>query len=350
MRPFLARWSAARTPASVAIVPNARHAPRPPANPLVVAVAYDGLCTFEFGCAVEVFGLPRPEMGEGWYRFAVAAAEPGPLRAAGGVMVGVDSGLDLLAHAGTVVVPGWRGADAPVPEGLCAALCGAHAAGARILSLCSGAFVLAAAGLLDGKRATTHWRYFDALAAQYPALTLVPDVLYVDEGSVLTAAGSAAGLDLCLHLIRRDWGPRAANQVARRLVVPPHRDGGQAQYVERPVPRERAGGSRLAGLLDRVRAGLDQDWPVLRLAAEAAVSPRVLHRRFREATGLSPGAWLAAERLALARELLEGSATPVEDVAAACGFATAAILRAHFRAALGTSPAAYRSRFTASGG
>lgn len=318
----------------------------PGGNPLVVAVAYDGLCTFEFGCAVEVFGLPRPEMGPGWYRFAVAAAEPGPLRAAGGITVGVDGGLDLLAQAGTVVVPGWRGAaDAPVPESLCAALRGAHAAGARVLSLCSGAFVLAAAGLLEGKRATTHWRYFDALAARHPGLTLVPDVLYVDEGSVLTAAGSAAGLDLCLHLVRRDWGPRVANGVARRLVVPPHREGGQAQYVERPVPRERAGGSRLAGVLDRVRAGLDEDWPIERLAAEAAVSPRALHRRFRDATGLSPGAWLTAERLARARELLEGSHMPIEDVAAACGFGTAATLRHHFRTQLGTSPAAYRARF-----
>ena len=216
-----------------------------------------------------------------------------------------------------------------------------------MLSLCSGAFVLAAAGLLDGKRATTHWRYFDALAARHPGLTLVPDVLYVDEGSVLTAAGSAAGLDLCLHLVRRDWGPRAANQVARRLVVPPHRDGGQAQYVERPVPRERAGGSRLAGLLDRVRAALDQDWPIERLAAEAAVSPRALHRRFQEASGLSPGAWLLGERVARARELLEGAALPVDDVAAACGFGTAATMRYHFRTILGISPAAYRDRFRA---
>lgn len=343
MSPFLFDWSSARLPTSVKIVPKP---PAPPANPLVVAVAYDGLCTFEFGCAVEVFALPRPEMGPGWYRFAVAGAEPGPLRAAGGITVGVDGGLDLLARAGTVVVPGWRAAEAPVPEALCGALRGAHAAGARVLSLCSGAFVLAAAGLLRGRRATTHWRYFDALAARHPDLTLVPDVLYVDEGSVLTAAGSAAGLDLCLHLVRRDWGPQAANAVARRLVVPPHRDGGQAQYVERPVPRERAGGSRLAGLLDRMRSGLDEDWPIERLAAEAAVSPRALHRRFQEATGASPGAWLVAERLGRARELLEGTALRVEEVATASGFGTAATLRHHFRRSLGTSPGAYRARFS----
>ena len=321
--------------------------PAPPTNKLVVAVAYDGLCTFEFGCAVEVFGLARPEMGPDWYRFAVAGAEPGPLRATGGITVGVDGQLDLLAQAGTVVVPGWRGADEAVPEALCDALREAHAAGARVLSLCSGAFVLAAAGLLRGRRATTHWRYFDALASHHPELTLVPDVLYVDEGSVLTAAGSAAGLDLCLHLVRRDWGPQVANTVARRLVVPPHRDGGQAQYVQRPVPRERASGARLAGLLDRVRAALSEDWPIERLAAEAAVSPRALHRRFQEATGASPGAWLLAERLDRARELLESSALRMEDIAASCGFGTAATLRHHFRRALGTSPAAYRSRFAA---
>jgi AraC family transcriptional activator FtrA len=321
--------------------------PKPPANPLVVAVAYDGLCTFEFGCAVEVFGLQRPELGPNWYRFAVAGAEPGPLRAAGGITVGVDFQLELLSQAGTVIVPGWRGADEKVPEALCHALRAAHAAGARILSLCSGAFVLAAAGLLRDRRATTHWRYFDALATRHPELTLVPDVLYVDEGSVLTAAGSAAGLDLCLHLVRRDWGPQIANTVARRLVVPPHRDGGQAQYVERPVPRERASGARLAGLLDRVRAALDEDWPIERLAAEAAVSPRALHRRFQEATGASPGAWLLAERLDRARELLESSALQMEDIASTCGFGTAATLRHHFRRALGTSPAAYRIRFAA---
>jgi AraC family transcriptional activator FtrA len=317
----------------------------PPANPLVVVLAYDGLCTFEFGCAVEVFGLPRPDMGEGWYRFAVAAAEPGPLRATGGVRVLAEGGPELLAEAGTVVVPGWRGVDAAVPEALCAALRAAHAAGARVLSLCSGAFVLAAAGLLDGRRATTHWRHAGALTARYPQLRFVPDVLYVDEGSVLTAAGSAAGLDLCLHLVRRDFGPAAANRVARRLVLPAHRQGGQAQYVERPVPRAAAADARIGPLLDRVRAALDQPWPVARLAAEAAASPRALHRRFLGATGQSPGAWLLEERLAHARALLEGPPVPMEAVAAACGFNTAASLRHHFRARLGTSPAAYRARF-----
>jgi len=203
-------------PSTVKIMPKVarKHSVGPLTNPRVIVIAYDGLCTFEFGCAVEVFGLARPEMGPGWYRCAIAAAEPGLLRAACGITLGVDGGLNLLAGAGTVIVPGWRAADALVPQALCEALQKAHAAGARILSLCSGAFVLAAAGLLEGKRATTHWRYFDRLATGYPNLTLVPDVLYVDEGSILTAAGSAAGLDLCLHLVRRDWGPRTCRAPA----------------------------------------------------------------------------------------------------------------------------------------
>ncbi|MDP4023105.1 transcriptional regulator FtrA [Methylobacterium sp. NEAU 140] len=310
-----------------------------------MVLAYDGLCTFEFGCAVEVFGLPRPELGPGWYRFAVAGIEPGPLRAVGGVRVSADGGLDLLAGAGTVIVPGWRGIDAPVPAALCDALRSAHAGGARMVSLCSGAFVLAAAGLLDGRRATTHWRYAEALVARHPGLTFVPDVLYVDTGDVLTAAGSAAGLDLCLHLVRRDHGAAVANGIARRLVVPAHRQGGQAQYVEAPVPRERAAGSRLAPLLDRVRGALDEAWDVDRLAAEAALSPRALHRHFRAATGQSPGAWLAGARLARARDLLEATRMPIPDIAAACGFGTAATLRHHFRTRFGACPTAYRTGF-----
>lgn len=205
-------------------------------NRLVVALAYDGLCTFEFGVAVEVFGLARPEMGEDWYRFAVAAVDDGEMRATGGVRFTADGGLELVEQAGTIIVPGWRGMDAPVPDALCAALQRAHAKGARLLSICSGVFVLAASGLLDGKRATTHWRYTEALKERYPAITVLPDVLYVDEGTVLTSAGSAAGIDLCLHLIRRDFGTKAANMVARRLVVPPHRDGGQAQFIDKAVP------------------------------------------------------------------------------------------------------------------
>lgn len=319
--------------------------PKPAFNPLVVVLAYDGLCLFEFGCAVEVFGLPRPEFGESWYRFAVASLDQGPLRATGGVTLQVDGGLELLAEAGTIVIPGWRGATEPVPEALCAVLRTAVDRGARVLSLCSGAFVLAAAGLLEGRDATTHWRYAEQLTRAHPTLRFKPDVLYVDAGQVLTAAGSAAGLDLCLHLLRRDFGPEIANKVARRLVLPAHRQGGQAQYVERPVAPERGNGSRLSALLDQVRQTLDQDWPNARMANFAAMSLRALHRRFLETTGLSPGDWLTRERLARAQELLETTNLSIEDVAAACGFGAAATLRHHFRASFGTSPAAYRGRF-----
>ena len=316
-------------------------------NPLAVVLAYDRLCTFEFGCAVEVFGLPRPEYGDAWYRFAVAGIEAGPLRATGGLSVTVDGGLDLLAQAGTIIIPGWRGVDEPVPPLLVEALIAAHQRGARLLSLCSGAFVLAATGLLDGKRATTHWRYAAALQARHPTIRFLPDVLYVDEGNLLTAAGSAAGLDLCLHLVRRDWGPAKANQVAKRLVLPAHRQGGQAQYVETPLAPERHSGTRIAPLLDLVQNRLDEDWPASRMASEAALSLRSLHRHFMDTTGQSPGAWLLAARLTRARDLLETTRLPVEAVAAASGIGSAAVLRHHFSRSLGTSPSAYRMRFAA---
>lgn len=318
--------------------------PIPPITPRVAVLAYDGLCTFEFGIAVEVFGLPRPEMGAGWYSCAVAACDSGPLRATGGVRLVADGGLEVLDGAGTVIVPGWRGADTPVPAGLVAALRRAHGAGARLVSICSGVFVLAATGLLDGRRATTHWRYATRLAEAHPAIRFAPDVLYVDEGDVLTSAGSAAGIDLCLHIVRADHGAGAANRVARRLVVPAHREGGQAQYVERPVPPEREG-ARLGPLLDRIRAGLNQAWSVDAMAGAAGMSRRTFLRRFQETTGQAPGDWLTAERLARARELLETTDLSVEDVTTACGFGSADTLRHHFRTRLGTSPAEYRRRF-----
>lgn len=316
-------------------------------NPLVVALAYDGLCTFEFGIAVEVFGLARPELGPNWYRFAVAGVDDGPMRAAGGVMVSAEHGLEHLESAGTIIVPGWRGVEEPVPAKLVAALRAAHARGARILSFCSGVFVLAAAGLLSGKRATTHWRYAEVLGRRHPDIEVVPDVLYVDAGSVLTSAGTAAGLDLCLHLIRRDFGAEAANVVARRLVVPAHRDGGQAQFIQRAVPREHEGG-RLAPIFERMRARLGDDHAVATLARLAGMSRSTFLRRFEEATGTTPSRWLIGERLTRARELLESSTATIEEIADVSGFGSTATLRHHFRAQLGTSPAAYRTAFAAS--
>lgn len=313
-------------------------------SPLAVVLAYDGLCTFEFGVAVEVFGLPRPELGPNWYRFAVAALDAGPLHAMGGIRVEADGGLDLLDQANIIVIPGWRGAREPVPERLVSALRRTDARGARILSICSGAFVLAAAGLLNGRRATTHWRYASTLADLYPDIQLVPDVLYVDEGNILTSAGSAAGIDLCLHLVRRDFGPEAANSVARRLVVQPHREGGQAQFIEAPVPTAREG-SRLAPLLDHLRETLAEDHSLSSMASRAGMSLRTFLRRFQAMTGNTPGEWLLMERLTRSRDLLERSSLPVEEVATLTGFGSAATLRHHFRQRLGLSPASYRARF-----
>ena len=313
----------------------------PPDNPRVVALAYDGLCTFEFGIAVEMFGLPRPEL-PGWYDFRVCAVERGPLRAAGGLTVRADGGLETLADAGTVIVPGWRGVDAVPPPSLLAALRAAHARGARLLSFCSGVFVLAATGLLDGRRATTHWRYAAALAARHPRIRVEPDVLYVDEGTLLTSAGSAAALDLSLHVIRRDYGPQVANQVARRAVVPAHRDGGQAQFIPSPLPEH---GESLGTLLEWMRRHLDRALPLAELAARARTSERTLLRRFEAATGRTPRQWLIEERLARARELLEGSRLNVEQIADRCGYGHADSLRHHFRRALGLSPMRYRERF-----
>lgn len=316
-----------------------------PANRNVAVLVYDGLCTFEYGIAVEMFGIARPELST-WYRFSSCAVDRSAMRAAGGLSVRADAGLERLSRAGTIIVPGWRGADAAPPPALLDALRAAHRRGARLLSFCSGVFVLAAAGLLDDRAATTHWRYAQTLAERYPRIHLAPDVLYVDEGNVMTSAGSAAAIDLSLHLIRRDYGPRIANQVARRAVVPTHRDGGQAQFIPAPLPEQ---GAALGSLLEWMRRRLDQPLPISVLAERARMSERTLLRRFEEATGHSPKQWLVHERLARARELLEGSDLAVEQIADRCGFGSADTLRHHFRRAIKLSPARYRERFALAG-
>ena len=314
-------------------------------GPLVVAPVYDGLGTFEFAIAAEIFGLARPEMGTGWYRFASAAVEPGPLRAQGGLSVTVDGNAELLDQADLIVMAGWKGADVPVPDELAQRLRRAWERGARLASICSGAFVLAATGLLDGRRAATHWRYADALRARHPGIEVDANVLYVEGERVFTSAGSAAGIDLMLHLVRQDFGVEAANSVARRLVMPAHRSGGQAQFIERPVPRDHT--HRLAGVMEQVRADLRTPWTLERMAQAGAMSPRTLLRRFSEATGQTPGDWLIAERVAEAQRLLEASALSVERIAAQVGFGSAQALRHHFQARLGLAPRAYRASFGA---
>jgi len=314
---------------------------------LVAALAYEGLCTFEFGCTVELFALERPELPVPWYRFAVCAVERGPVRAAGGILVAVPHSLRLLESADTIVIPGWRSADEDPPREIVRALRRAHERGARLCSICSGVFVLAAAGVLDGKRATTHWKYVERLRERYPGVRVEPNSLYVDEGQVLTSAGSAAGLDMLLHLVRRDHGARIANQVAQRLVIAPHREGGQAQFIPRPIARDESG--RLSRLLDWVRSHLAQAHTIDSLARRAAMSPRTLQREFRAATGLAPYQWLIRERVQRARELLEASPLAPERIAQLVGLGSAESLRHHFRRHVGTAPAQYRRRFTRRG-
>jgi len=314
----------------------------PEKHPLVCAIAYDGLCTFEFGIAVELFALSRPEF-DNWYQFAAVKAEPGPIRAVGGITVDAQDDLSLLEKASLIIVPGWRNADAPVPDALCHALRTAFENGARIASICSGVFVLAAAGLLDGKRATTHWRYTDKLAARYPDIEVDPDVLFVENDRIFTSAGSAAGLDLGLHIIRKDFGAQAAATVARRLVLPAQRDGGQRQFVPRPEPMARVGSS-LSALQDRIRASIDESWPIERMANVAATSGRTLARRFHEETGTTPMHWLKVERVARAAELLENGTLPLSDIWGACGFGSAETFRRDFRKTMGVPPIRYRER------
>ena len=308
-------------------------------------MAYDGLCTFEFGIAIEIFALPRPEFDFAWYRHSIVAVDRGPLRATGGFMVSADAGYEALTEARTIVIPGWRSRDELPPHALLDALRQAHERGARLLSICSGVFVLAAAGLLDGKRATTHWRYCDELARRFPAILVDPAVLYVDSGQVITSAGSAAGIDACLHLVERDFGAHVSNTVARRLVMAPLRAGGQAQFIAAPVaqvPRH-----DLAAVLEWARERLGETLTVPQMAAKALMSERTFLRRFKDATGMTPKAWLQHERMARARSLLETSALDTEQVAQRCGFASAESFRVAFRKAVGLAPSFYRERFGA---
>lgn len=318
----------------------------PPPNLSVACLIYDGLATFEFGIATDVFGLRRPGL-DPWYDFAAVPTYPGALRANGGVRIASDTPYDpdfaTLEHAGLILVPGWPLGRGDEPPALLAGLRRAHARGARLLTICSGAFLLARAGLLAGRRATTHWRYLDRFAAEHPDIHVERDVLYVEEGAILTSAGSAAGLDCSLHLVRRDFGVAVANTVARSLVIPPLREGGQAQYVERPAP---PAADRLSATLDWARARINRPISLDELAERAGLSTRTLARRFEAATGQSPGEWIVAERVARARELLEEGTISVEEAANAVGLGVDA-LRRHFRARLGVSPSRYRARFGA---
>jgi AraC family transcriptional regulator, transcriptional activator FtrA len=320
---------------------------RAPRRHRVVSVLVDGMNWFEPSVASEFFGIDRSQdLGVPWYRHTFCTEHPGRVDMFGGLPVLVDDGLDALRRADTVVIPGWSTArDRPSPA-LVDALRRAHARGARIVSFCTGAFVLAHAGLLDDRSATTHWARTDLFAERFPDVRVDPSVLYVDNGDVITSAGSAASIDLALHLIRHDHGAEIANLVARDMVVPPHRDGGQAQFIEQPVARCPETDA-IAEVLDWALAHLDQPLDVDTLAATATMSPRTFARRFRAATGTTPQRWVTQQRVAAAQRLLESTDLSVDAIAADCGFGTTASLRLHFQRQLGTSPQAYRRTFGA---
>ena len=309
----------------------------------VVTVIGPQVAMFELSVACEVFGIDRSELADPWYRHRVAAAGPGPHVSPEGVTVDTPYGLEQLAEADTVVIPA-QPFPGPPPEELLDGLRDAADRGVRLLSVCTGAFVLAAAGILDGRRATTHWMHAAELARRYPKVRVEPKVLYVDDGGVMTSAGTAAGIDLMLHVLRLDHGAEVANAVARRMVVAPHRDGGQAQFVDLPLAGA-DGDEPLAGVLGWMLEHVGDDLSVQQLARRAGTSPRTFARRFRAVTGTTPHQWLLSQRILVAQRLLETTDEPVERVAWRCGFGSAAGLRQHFARAVSATPQAYRRTF-----
>ncbi|THA77323.1 helix-turn-helix domain-containing protein [Streptomyces sp. A0592] len=322
-----------------------RPPPKSPAPHRVVALLQPPQSAFPLACASEVFGDHGPAV-PARYAFEVCTEHPGPVRTEAGYDVLVMTGLDALERADTVLVPGWQQpAGTEVPPAVVSAVRRAHARGARVVGLCSGAFVLAAAGLLDGRRAATHWARAAELSARFPRVRVDPAVLYVDHGDVATSAGSAAGVDLCLHLVRVDQGAAYAMRIARQMVMPPHREGCQLQYAELPASAPVA--VSLAPLLEWLDGRLDQPVSVAEMAARSQVSSRTLTRRFTEQLGISPGRWLLDRRIAATRALLEETDLPVETIARRVGLSSAVNLRRRFHEALRTTPAAYRRAFRA---
>ncbi len=313
---------------------------------IVAVLLFSGGPIFESSIPLSVFGIDRQDAGVPRYRLLVCAGEDVPLRTTGGLELTAPYGLEALSRAGTVVVPAWRSITGPPPTAALDALRRAHEEGARIVGLCTGAFVLAAAGLLDGRPATTHWMYAPTLAKRYPSVHVDPRELFVDDGDVLTSAGTAAGIDLCLHVVRNDHGADAAGALARRLVVPPRRTGGQERYLDRSLPEE-IGADPLAEVVAWALEHLHEQFDVETLAARAYMSRRTFDRRFRSLTGSAPLQWLITQRVLQAQRLLETSDYSVDEVAGRCGFRSPVALRGHFRRQLGSSPAAYRAAYRA---
>jgi transcriptional regulator GlxA family with amidase domain len=304
----------------------------------VVALAVPEVVAFDLSIPAQIFGHRE---ARDLYEFSVCAERPGQVTSTTGFAIEASAGLEAVRAADTVVVPGYMPTDDP-GEAVGAALRGAADRGARVASVCVGAFALASAGLLDGRRATTHWQHAEELAARHPEVRVDPDVLYVDEGQVLTSAGVAAGIDLCLHMVDADHGSAVSGDVARRMVAAMHRPGGQAQFIRRELP---AGGSSLTATCEWAIAELARPITIAELAEHAHFAPRTLSRRFVEETGLTPIRWLTEQRLLEARRLLEATDLPVEEVALRCGLGTAANLRLHLGREVGTTPTAYRRAF-----
>lgn len=311
----------------------------------VVALCLSDLVAFDLTAPAQAFGLAVSAEGTPLYEFSTCSPDGGPLSTTSGFALTPQGDLSALARADTVVVPAYHDVFARPPEQAVDALRDAAADGARVLSVCTGAFALAHAGLLDGRRATTHWAFTDALASQFPQVDVDAAALYVDEGEVMTSAGLSAGIDLSLHAIRKDCGAAVGERVARHMVAPPHREGGQAQFIERPGGAD----AIAAGMLEATRRWaaerLDQPLDVAAMSSHAGVSPRTFARRFREETGTTPLRWLLARRVQEARRLLEESDLPIDEVAWRSGFGTAASLRDHFRRVTATTPTAYRRSF-----
>ena len=307
----------------------------------IVCIALPGMAPFEFGTICEVFGIDRSDMGGPAFDFHVVAAEPGPIPMKHGLQLSVAEGLDAAEDADLVAIPAysWTGFDERVLE----TVRRAAARGAWVLSVCSGAFILAEAGILDGKKATTHWMYTDRLQRSYPAIEVDPDVLFVEEGNIVTGAGTAAGIDAALHVVRTELGAAAANVIARRMVVPPQRDGGQAQYIATPMPDCRS--DSFAEVIEWMQQNLHHDLTIEQLSRRALMSTRTFARRFRADTGTTPGAWLNRQRTIRAQQLLEETDLGLEQIAQQTGFGSAAVMRHHFTKTLHTSPLSYRRTF-----
>jgi transcriptional regulator GlxA family with amidase domain len=310
----------------------------------VAVIAFDGISPFLLSIPCGIFGEDRSAVGVPRFELRICGLHPGPLLTSVGFSVVAPYGIEGLVGADTVIVPGWNNPRIAPPESLLEALRAAQKRGACLVGLCIGAFVLAAAGILDGRPATTHWLWASEFVRLYPRVKCNPDVLYVDDGDVLTSAGAAAGIDCCLHLLRKWYGAEIASRVARRMVLPPHRQGSQAQYVELSL-QARVDGECLSAVLDWARLHLDQSLCVDALAEQARMSRRTFTRHFRKATGTTVSAWILHERLATAQRLLETTDKTIELISTQAGFGSSVSLRQQFRAVFRVSPSAYRREF-----